>query len=199
MPKGIFERSELHKERSRQNGKKVKGLKPVNAKIDIGYRVGDLIVKERLTEIGIKPAKWICECVCGNLIERTANQISRRDGVRNCGCKKNPRPNNFKGYEQITGTYWARIQKQAKDRNYVFEITMQDVWNLYIKQNKKCALSGLEIDFHNRTASIDRINNSIGYKTSNIQIVHKDINHMKANFMQDYFINLCKKIIQNNS
>lgn len=42
--------------------------------------------------------------------------------------------------------------------------------------------------------SVDRIDNDLGYLRTNIQIIHKDINRMKSDFNQDYFIQMCKLI-----
>jgi len=78
--------------------------------------------------------------------------------------------------------------------------------NLFIKQNKKCALTGLDIKFGVRndkitgtyeetTASLDRIDSSKGYVKGNIQWVHKDINIMKNDFNVDKFKKLCKMVI----
>lgn len=77
-------------------------------------------------------------------------------------------------------------------------ITIDDVYLLWIKQNKKCALSGVSIGFNDdkkgHTCSIDRINSKLEYDINNIQLVHKDINLMKNRFDQDYFINMCKLV-----
>ena len=48
------------------------------------------------------------------------------------------------------------------------------------------------------TASLDRIDSSKGYTTDNIQWVHKDINIMKNDYGNDYFIEICKKVAKNN-
>ena len=78
------------------------------------------------------------------------------------------------------------------------------MWDLFIKQNRKCALSGLELSFpkingdQSYTASIDRIDSSLGYIEGNVQWVHKDINIMKNKYDQDYFIQMCKLISENS-
>lgn len=53
------------------------------------------------------------------------------------------------------------------------------MWELFLKQRGKCALTGEDLKLgykNNQTASLDRIDNSIGYEKNNIQWVHKDIN-----------------------
>ena len=46
------------------------------------------------------------------------------------------------------------------------------------------------------TASIDRKDNSLGYVKGNIQWVHKDVNALKSNFKEKYFLKLCKLIVR---
>jgi hypothetical protein len=75
----------------------------------------------------------------------------------------------------------------------------QHAWDLFLKQNKKCVLSGLPIEFKARrkghnTASLDRINSNEGYVDGNVQWVHKDINWMKNTFSQQHFVDMCKKV-----
>ena len=79
-------------------------------------------------------------------------------------------------------------------------ITIEYAWELFLKQEKKCSLSGLEITIglsgKYNTASIDRIDSSKGYEPGNIQWVHKDINFMKRTYSQEYFTNMCKLVTQ---
>ena len=86
-------------------------------------------------------------------------------------------------------------------------ITPEDVENLYEKQGRICAMTKIPIDFGNLdirhadrkvTASVDRIDSSIGYTKENIQIVHRDINWMKNIYSKDYFIEMCKLVAKNN-
>ena len=48
------------------------------------------------------------------------------------------------------------------------------------------------------TASLDRIDSSKGYILGNIQLVHRDVNRIKSDFEQDYFIKICKLISLKN-
>jgi len=51
--------------------------------------------------------------------------------------------------------------------------------------------------FRETTASLDRINNDLGYIEGNVQWVHKDVNRMKWAFTQDRFLELCCLITEN--
>jgi hypothetical protein len=99
-----------------------------------------------------------------------------------------------------------KLKKEQKNRGYSICVDIKYVWNLYLQQNKKCALSGLPIEFaiankksSETTASLDRINSTKGYVEGNIQWVHKNINIMKNVYEQNYFIFLCKLIAENNN
>ena len=48
-------------------------------------------------------------------------------------------------------------------------------------------------------ASIDRMNNNLGYTKDNIQWIHKDANKMKSDYNNEYFIELCKEVAKNNA
>lgn len=101
---------------------------------------------------------------------------------------------NYKGsYEDIPVSWFNTKVRRAKQRDYEFTITIEDIWDIYIAQDKVCALSGVPIDFKG-TASLDRVDNSQGYVRDNIQIVHKDVNYMKYIYSQDYFIKMCNLV-----
>lgn len=107
--------------------------------------------------------------------------------------------NNFKGkYKDIPIT-WVEVKRRGGlARGYQWDLTIEYLWELYINQNKKCALSGMDIGWSEKgltsTASIDRIDNSEGYIIGNVQLLHKDVNFMKQQFNQEYFIEVCKAI-----
>jgi hypothetical protein len=87
-----------------------------------------------------------------------------------------------------------RAKRAASQRDLEFAITIQDIWELYQSQGGVCALSGVEISFDHGSASIDRVDSTRGYFKDNIQMVHKDVNRMKVDYPQDYFIHICKSV-----
>lgn len=105
-------------------------------------------------------------------------------------------------YKEVPRRIIAQIEKHANDKNRICSITEKDIYDKWIKQNKKCALSGLSIQFHNEpslcTASVDRINCAIGYIPENIQILHKDINLSKRIYSDEYYVYLCKLVANNH-
>jgi hypothetical protein len=101
------------------------------------------------------------------------------------------------GYGDISGRYWHDLYLGAKDRELSWNITKEYIWDLFVKQNKRCALSDLPIDFAlngKQTASLDRIDSSIGYEEGNLHWTHKDINVAKFDLDTEEYIKWCKLI-----
>ncbi len=107
--------------------------------------------------------------------------------------------NNWCGFGQISGDYYSTTKRGAKYRNFEFSITIENMWDLFLKQNGQCSITKIPIFLKyeknvEQTASLDRIDNSQGYTVENIQWVHKTINRMKCAFNQQYFILVCNNI-----
>lgn len=138
-------------------------------------------------------------CKCGKIRDISVYNI--RIGTYGCtSCA-----NKLQGheYENISGQLFSQMLSGANRRNLEVSITSEYLNNLWLKQNKKCALTGLDLTIGfgrnaKSTASIDRIDSSKGYVEGNIQFLHKDINKMKMDFDQNYFINICKLISLKN-
>lgn len=149
-------------------------------------------------------------CDCGNRslakLFLLKNGERKTCGVRSCPHfhhvrKTNGRSVNFTGCEEIYGSRWGGWRCGAVARNLEFSVTPEFGWDLFLKQNRKCALSGVELTFGNSwnqpcTASLDRINSSIGYTESNVQWVHKQINLMKRAISDEDFINWCSLVLR---
>jgi hypothetical protein len=173
-----------------------------------GKKFGQLTVIEFIgveKKIGI----WKCLCDCGNYKNIRYRDL-RSGNSTTCGCGKTKFKNqnkNWRGYGEIPKTLFSSMKKNAVKRGILVgtDIDLKYLWELYLVQNGKCAISGLDIIFPNAsltrntgTCSIDRIDSSIGYIDGNIQWVHKDINKMKMDFNQDVFINYCRIISKNS-
>lgn len=107
----------------------------------------------------------------------------------------------YNGYEEISGAYWKSLIYGANLRNISFDVKIEECWSLFIKQNRLCALSGVQLVFeHSRslrsqqTASLDRIDSKKCYTIDNLQWIHKSIQRMKNNSNESDFIEMCHKI-----
>lgn len=97
------------------------------------------------------------------------------------------------GYKDVPGKVFSRLKNGAKQRNIEVTITIEDIYSQYIKQLKKCAFTGVPLEF-GLDASVDRINSREGYHVWNIQIVHKTLNMMKKDMPNDLFISWCRMV-----
>ena len=164
---------ELLKIRSFVNGK-VKDL--------ASQTFGSLIVLERVNNDRFGKSRWNCKCSCGRTKVIHTSSLTR-GLTKTCGyCERV----NFKGYKTISGAYFRTIKEGANARELEFNITIEDIYNIWTTQNGKCALSGVNIFFATnqdkalQTASVDRIDNQKGYTIDNIQIIHKRLNRIKS-------------------
>jgi len=103
----------------------------------------------------------------------------------------------------LTHRKWGNILVKAKERNLEVCLTMEEVWDLFLAQQGRCALTGipLKMDPENKrstrgdTASLDQIDSTKGYIPGNVQWVHMGVNLMKNKFQQDYFVDMCRKVV----
>jgi hypothetical protein len=104
----------------------------------------------------------------------------------------------WKGYGDISRTFWRNIEGSGKTRKIPVSITIEDGWNLFLKQKRKCALTGVDIGFFgcfSNSASLDRIDATKGYSIDNVQWVHKDVNYAKQSLNNNDFIELCRSVV----
>lgn len=116
---------------------------------------------------------------------------------------------------ELTGSFYNATKQRAKYRNIEFNVSKEFLWNLFLEQNKKCALSGIPLklltfnkwsdtgksrhyDTSMINASLDRIDSDKGYTEDNVQWIHKVVNIMKNTLAENDFIYFCKKVSNNN-
>lgn len=190
---------------------KLNSMRKIN---DIGVKFGMLLVIEELKNENLSGKRYICLCECGNTHEALSSHL-RSGKITHCGCNryKGEKHSQWGGSGEISGDFWyshvirsangsknGNRERRSKDIN----IDINYGWELFLKQNRRCALSGLELTFpkvskdKSYTASLDRIDSSKGYIIGNVQWVHKHINMMKNKYDQNYFIEICKLITKHN-
>lgn len=178
-----------------------------------GQKFGRLLVVDRTSSSRGGSVLWRCLCDCGNehlVSTRHLNRTGRTGKfvTRSCGClitrtgKENPQ---WRGVGEISGNWWARIKHSAKGnsmrREIPLEIDKEYAWELFLAQDGKCYFTGEPLKISSNqianTASIDRIDNTMGYIRGNIRWVHKHINIMKNRYTDEYFLSLCRKVAEN--
>lgn len=141
---------------------------------------------------------WLCKCSCGNLTKVDSGQLNNGN-VKSCGCNKrrkgidNP---NWKGFENISGNLFQSIRGCARNRRIEFNVSIEEINDLFQQQNGTCALSGLDIHLipHKETASLDRVDSSKAYTVDNIQWLHKDVNKIKSDLSISQFYYYCQLV-----
>lgn len=129
---------------------------------------------------------------CNNLIEKPEN------GKFYCSeeCEEIYNTKLRDDDKYINWTMCTDYKRWAIERGIEFNITVYDMRDVYNKQNHMCAITGLPLYFRPvKVASLDRINNSGNYDIDNIQWVHKDINRMRNSYSMEYFLKMCKAVV----
>lgn len=179
----------------------------------IGQRFGflEVLTMEQVgkTESGKQSGTYYAVCCChncGNPHHPVLPAALRRGATTSCGCRedhyvRNSGENNvgYKGYREISGKFWNGYKKGAAERGIQFDLSIKTAWALFERQGRCCALSGTHLVFgpgrnSRTTASLDRINNTRGYVSGNVQWVHKRINLMRNTLEIDDFVEWCGRV-----
>ena len=180
-----------------------------------GKRFGRLFVIKRISNKGKKWIHWLCRCDCG-VVKSINGDALKNGGTKSCGCLKKDLgswnrgitgnlSHSWKGFGVVPRALFRDIQYKAKSRNLFFNLSIEFLNQLYKKQNGKCAISGIDIEFENgnhypsNPCSLDRIDSTIGYIENNVQWVDRKINYMKHQSPNQDFIEICKIVAKFNS
>lgn len=171
-----------------------------------GQKFNKILVIEKTNKIcPDRCYEWMCKCDCGEIIYISSFKIKHGCGMcRKCGRKSSA---NYlsTGIGELSGSYFGNVLWNAKARKLNFDITKEFAYDLFVKQNGKCAMTGLDISLGGlpgerveQTASLDRKDCKFGYTEDNVQWIHKDINIMKNDFTYDEFIKYCELVYKKN-
>lgn len=157
-----------------------------------GQTIGYWTVIKYLGKNKAQSRLWECKCSCGKIKPRTTAQLNT---PYSCGCSRKNTYGNIPSY------LWSNIKISATRRKINFNLTSEQAWFQFEKQNGICSLSGLKLYFSEQsnrslesTASLDRIDSTNGYNKNNIQWIHKDINIMKGQLSVTKYIEYCKLV-----
>lgn len=167
-----------------------------------GQRYGQLVtlsIAPRKPGVKSRSRNWLCRCDCGKSTTARAQSLKQGD-AKSCGCWKN------RVYGELAETYLTTVKNNAASRGMEFDLNGEWLWNLFMVQEEKCALSGEPITmdrFYGRklckqTASLDRKDSSLGYTKDNVQWVHKQINRMKMDMTDDELVAWSHKIYRHS-
>jgi hypothetical protein len=113
-------------------------------------------------------------------------------------CSNKHVDNCHRGWHRgIRISWFNQFKAGAELRGLIWNLSLDDLADLYEEQKQRCALTDLDIAFplvgHSQKAlaSIDRIDSKKGYTKDNVQLVTRQVNMMKQAYDQDMFIATC--------
>jgi hypothetical protein len=163
---------------------------------------------------------YFCKCSCGSVhtvswpdiqsgkstrcvaCHLKIHIINSQKGIRRFG-KSNP---NYRGAENVPGRWLSRAKKNAEIRDIVFDVSLKDLQNQWVKQKGLCFYTGLPLIFSKEghmadtnnhisvIASLDRVHSDKSYTKSNIVWVSKTVNRLKMDLPHKLFVKLCEMI-----
>lgn len=154
--------------------------------------------------------RWLCRCQCGKEQYFLSCALFRKGKRKATQCKlcyNKARELSQQTQDEIPNRFWKRFCDQAARRNIEINLSKEELFELYLAQNKRCALTGEKLVFtkfranFNRytNASIDRIDSSKPYAQGNVQWVHKKVNLMKGSLSQLEFLTWCQRVVNGPS
>lgn len=150
-----------------------------------------------------------CKCSCGNEVKGVKAYNLKNGNTKSCGCYKKERLDSFiknKSNNELSHTFrplLSRCKSTAKKKNLDFDLDLDYLYSLWIRQDGKCIYTGSKLtplSWHEgskdktNTASLDRIDSSKGYIKGNIQFVSTIANYAKNTFSHKDMISFCKDI-----
>lgn len=176
-------------------------------------KVGWLTVIRPLEERGPRgDVYWLVRCRCGREIKRYTSSLLKKprranQSPRSCGCNKTRNRVYTSKYGcagDLSGHRFGCLTTQAWHRGHVFTVTIEELWDIFVAQKKRCALTDIALAITKKVlragetiASLDRIESDVGYVTGNVQWVHPTINFMKHAMPQENFVEWCCLVAQN--
>lgn len=107
--------------------------------------------------------------------------------------------------ENIISDTLTKVKSRARKNSLEFDLTLDFLNELYIKQDKKCALT--KITFSDQkynncmrrpfAPSLDRIDSSKGYLKNNVRFVCTVVNMSLNEFGDEIFSIMCKSYVEN--
>lgn len=148
---------------------------------------------------------WECQCSCGKTTDVPSNGLTSGNNV-SCGDANKHRRSERVG--EIPLSYLNAVRQNATKRNLSYNVSPQFLWELFLAQGRRCALSGVLLEFTggrnawatkmSTTASVDRIDNDRGYEPDNVRWVHKIVNRVRWALTDNEFLSWCRLCLDYN-
>ncbi len=153
----------------------------------IGLLTARLQIGEKTWPDGSSSPLWICDCDCGNFVERTRSALLAGSDQSSCGCLRKADPEQT-GFKAVLKNY----RRSAIARGIAFELTIQEFQSLIEGNCRYCGVGPSNVwkwkTFAYVYNGIDRLNSSIGYRADNVVTCCKTCNMAKSQMFEDEFL-----------
>lgn len=129
--------------------------------------------------------------------------------LKNFGDKRNTSTEHLNPYNKVDEYTPFRYHfRNCKSRFKDFNLTLEDIMDVWNRQNGICPYTGILLHSSNYSrinkdpiysASLDRVDSSKGYTKDNVQFVSRAINYMKNTMSHEDTIRLCKIIANHHN
>lgn len=174
----------------------------------VGKKFHKLTVVSRGPNASDQKRRWNCKCDCGkDVLVKTYNLLKNKTtSCYKCRCQERwvgVNASRWTGIGDLWGNHFAAIRSGAKKRNIRFEVTIEQLWDLFVKQEGRCAITGQKLILGSRkkgliTGSLDRMNSDGHYTIDNVQWIHKTVNRIKWDVPMDTFLVMCHQVAKHN-
>lgn len=127
---------------------------------------------------------------------------------------------NNQSMSSAFGCMWQNLKRNANTRGIEFELTREQLEEIYERQQHRCNYTGWRIDpftrrrwerkgeinqyvpwgrFNIHKASLDRIDPSKGYTIDNVHLVSLHINKAKLDLTDSHFVQMCADVVRTYS
>jgi len=147
-----------------------------------------------------KKVYWQAQCLgCKAIYILAADVIKNNiNGCQYCARKNRPKgieSLSWQGGKFIPAKFLSNVARGARRRGITCQLSIKELDDLWEKQDGRCAYTNRELTLTSEgTASLDRIDSSIGYKLDNVQFVHKTVNVMKWALPEEEFFKFIEEI-----
>lgn len=138
-------------------------------------------------------------CSCGKEYLKLTHELL--DDNNNFRCASCAQKENKKQYMidngmigELSLTRYTQLKNSAIKRGYCFNVSIEYLWNLFLKQEQLCAITGDKIHSF-KEASLDRIDSTNGYIEGNVQWTTKQANLSKHIMSMSELYEFCSKVL----